>query len=132
MWTCFCMNLLFLEAVWLFAPSSHFGKEQGKAIQVFILYHGLILVFRCSCQTGLIAPDPHSWKQTCMYPVMPTRIQSTGTIWLLECDPAPFKKAMTKCLCASWNSYVGRYQMGTMGDLGSAGQTAGSGHFCSS
>lgn len=29
--------------------------------------------------------------------------------------------------CSSWNSYVGRYQMGTMGDLGSAGQTAGSG-----
>lgn len=28
MWTCFYMNLLFLEAVWLFTPSPHFGRER--------------------------------------------------------------------------------------------------------
>lgn len=44
------MNLLFLEAIWLFAPS-HFGREQGKDTQEFILNRGLILVSRCSCQT---------------------------------------------------------------------------------
>lgn len=73
-------------------------------------------------------PDPQPWKQTCMDPVCQLCIQSKGIIWLLESGPAPFKMVMSKWLCSSWNSYVGRYQMGIVGDLGSAGQTAGSGH----
>lgn len=89
------MNLLFLEAVSLFAPSPHFGREQGKATQDFILNHGLILVSRCSCQTlNWLFQTPSLGNRLVCILSCQLCIQSKGTIWLLECGPAPFQMAI--------------------------------------
>lgn len=50
-WCVVYINLFFLGMVWLFATSPYFGRAPGKATQVCILGHGLILVSRSLCQT---------------------------------------------------------------------------------